>query len=94
MIKERLTIIVVFMSLSFPCSSQMRERVNGEYEIGMPHFMENLQLYDIAYDNSEVVIPADTFKSFILGLKKKIGYIRKHAEIMETNSFYCRGCGL
>ena len=56
--------------------------------------MENLQLYDIAYDNSEAVIPADAFKSFILGLKKKIGYIRKHDEIMETNSFYCRGCGL
>ena len=63
-------------------------------EISMPHFMENLQLYDIAYDKSEVVISADKFKSFILGLKKTIGYIQKHAEIMETNSFYCRVCGL
>lgn len=63
-------------------------------EIGMPHFMENLQLYDIAYDKSEVVISADTFKSFILGPKKKIGYIWKHAETMETDSFYCRVCGL
>lgn len=63
-------------------------------EISMPHFMENLQLYDIAYDKSEVVISADKFKSFILGLKKKIGYVWKHAETMKTDSFYCRVCGL
>lgn len=40
-------------------------------EIGMPHFMENLQLYDITYDNFKVIISADTFESFILDLNKK-----------------------
>lgn len=34
-------------------------------EIGMPHYLENLQLYDIAYDSSKVVISADAFKSFL-----------------------------
>ena len=33
-------------------------------EIGMPHFLENLLLYDIVYDNSKVEIPADAFESF------------------------------
>lgn len=40
-------------------------------EIGMPHFMENLQLYGIAYDNSKVVIPADAFRLFLSNLNKK-----------------------
>lgn len=34
-------------------------------EIGMPHYVENLQLYDIVYDSSKVVISADAFKSFL-----------------------------
>ena len=33
-------------------------------EIGMPHFIENLLLYDIVYDNTKIVISADAFKSF------------------------------
>lgn len=40
-------------------------------EIGMPHYTENLQLYNIIYDNSKMVIPADTFKSFLSNLDKK-----------------------
>lgn len=33
-------------------------------EIGMPHYTENLQLYNIIYDNSKVVISTDAFESF------------------------------
>lgn len=33
-------------------------------EIGMPHFLENLLLYDIVYENSKVEISADAFESF------------------------------
>ena len=33
-------------------------------EIGMPHYTENLQLYNFIYDNSKVVISTDAFESF------------------------------
>lgn len=38
--------------------------------IGMPHFVENLQQYNIAYDKTKVVIAADKFKSFFLVKQK------------------------
>ena len=41
-------------------------------EIGMPDFEEVIQHYGIDYADTKVVISADTFRSFILGLNKKI----------------------
>ena len=38
--------------------------------IGMPHFVENLQQYNLAYDKTKVVIAADKFKLFFL-IKQK-----------------------
>ncbi len=38
--------------------------------IGMPHFVENLQQYNIAYDKTKVVIAADKLKSFFLVKQK------------------------
>lgn len=40
------------------------ETIFSSDEIGMPHFLENLLLYDIVYENSKVEIPADAFESF------------------------------
>lgn len=40
-------------------------------EIVMPNFIEVIQYYGIAYDNSKVVIPADAFRSFLSNLNKK-----------------------
>lgn len=43
-------------------------------EIVMPNFIEVIQYYGIDYDKSEVVISADTFKSFLSNLDKKSLY--------------------
>lgn len=36
--------------------------------IGMPHYMENLQYYNMAYPHTKVVISTDMFKSFMLNI--------------------------
>ncbi|WP_418551437.1 hypothetical protein [Prevotella sp.] len=38
--------------------------------IGMPHFVENLQQYNLAYDKTKVMIAADKLKSFFLVKQK------------------------